>query len=265
MTPGSDVMTFADDGLRLRPGAVARLELHAPARRNAMSRAMWAGLAEACAAIRAMPGVRVVILTGAGGQFSAGADISEFAAVYATPQSTAAYQALMGDALDALAGLPMPVLAQIHGNCIGGGCALALAADLRFAASDAVLGITPARLGIAYPPQDTARLIAAVGAARAKDLLFSARLVDGQAAAAMGLVDECLPPDALTERVAAYAGDLAERSPLSQRAAKAIVNGLQAGQGMAALQPLFEAVFAGPDLAEGRAAFEAKRPPRFAP
>ena len=123
----------------------------------------------------------MVLLTGAtqaGGTFSAGADITEFKEVYATPETTNAYNGMVRLALSRLRDLDRPVIAVIAGACVGGGCGLALAADLRFAAPEARFGITAARLGIGYSPEDNAQLVEKIGPARAKDLLFSARLIE---------------------------------------------------------------------------------------
>ena len=253
--------SFADGALTLTRGRVARLTLDAPARRNAMNRAMWAAIPEVCAAVAADAGVRVLTLAGAGETFCAGADISEFSVVYAAPEVTAAYNATIRRAMAALRALPCPVIAVVRGACVGGGCGLALACDLRFAATDARFAIPPARLGIAYPPEDTWALVQAVGAARAKDMLISARMVDAEEALRIGLVDRlCADPEA---EAAAYAESVAGNAPASVRLAKAMVNGLTAPAVDPALQAAFEGIFAGPDFAEGRAAFVEKRKPRF--
>jgi enoyl-CoA hydratase len=257
--------SFADGALTLHGAPVARLVLNAPQRRNAMSQAMWAGLVQACDAVEANPAIRVLILTGAGDHFCAGADISEFEAVSRAATRTAAYNRLVRSGQARLRNVAVPVLAMIRGACVGGGCGLALSADLRFAAADARLGITPSRLGLAYSPEDTAQLIGQVGAARARDLLFSGRLVEGAEAKEIGLVDFLRPGDQLEAEVAAYAEELCQRSRASVLAAKRIINGLTdpdetRRQG---LQDAYEQTFAGPDFAEGRAAFLAKRPPMF--
>lgn len=257
--------TFADGALSLQIAPVARLVLNAPHRRNAMSRAMWAGLIAACDAAEANPDTRVLILTGAEGHFCAGADISEFEQVYEDPAQTAAYNALVRSAQARLRNATLPVLASIRGACVGGGCGLALSADLRFAANGVRLGITPSRLGLAYSPEDTAQLIEKVGVAPARDLLYSGRLVDGPEAYKIGLVDFLLPEDELEASVEVYAQELCQRSRTSILAAKRIINGLVALDQARAkdLHEIFEQTFKGADFAEGRAAFLEKRPPHF--
>jgi enoyl-CoA hydratase/carnithine racemase len=253
----------AQERIQFDPGRIARLTLHAPATRNAMTRSMWAALPGLIDRIAADPAIRVVILTGAGGAFCAGADIGEFADVYATSQSAEAYNTIVRAAIEALRTLPRPVLAQIEGPCVGGGVALALACDLRFADPGAVFAITPARLGIAYSPADTALVVAAVGAAGAKDLLFSGRRVDATEAHAMGLVDRISAQGGLEAAVSDYAEALAALSPASIAQAKATVNALAPSSADPALRAGFAALFSGPDFAEGRAACLDRRAPRF--
>jgi enoyl-CoA hydratase/carnithine racemase len=248
-------------------GALARLRFNAPARRNALNRATWRALPEACAAIAARAEALVVIVEGAGGHFSAGADIAEFDVVYRDAEATRDYVDAMQAALSALAALDRPTIAAIEGSAIGGGLAVALSCDLRFAADDAFLAAPPAKLGLVYGPVETSRLAALVGPARAKDLLFSGRRVAPAEALAIGLVDRVVPAAALGQSVAAYAADLAGLSQRSIRGAKRIVDGLAAGLplDLAALRAEVEDAALGEDFREGRAAFADKRPPRFGP
>lgn len=262
-------VSFADGGVLLHKGTIARIELNAPDRRNAMRRAMWEAMIEICDVIAADDQIRVVLLVAAQGEgkaaFCAGADISEFAEVYATEDTTRAYNALVRTAQARLRALPRPVIAVISGACVGGGCGLALAADLRFADTTVRMGITPTKLGLAYSPEDTMQLLEKVGPAKAKDLLFSARLMDGAEALDCGMVDRLLAPADLDAAVEDYAAALACLSAGSIRAAKAIINGLtDPGQpDMAALRAIFEASFASADFTEGRAAFLERRKPEF--
>lgn len=255
--------TYADGGLILSPATVATLTLNAPATKNAMTRAMWRDLPVVAARIAQDETIRALVVTGAGRAFSAGADIGEFAEVYADAASAAAYNAIVRAGVAALRDLPRPVLAQIDGACVGGGVALALACDLRFAAAEAFFAVPPARLGIAYSPGDTALLVEKVGPARAKDLLFSARRIDAAEALAMGLVDRVLAADDLSAAVADYAAGLSRLSPASIRQAKATVNALAPATSDPALAAALAALFTGPDFAEGRAAFLERRSPRF--
>ncbi|SEP57794.1 Enoyl-CoA hydratase/carnithine racemase [Streptomyces sp. yr375] len=232
--------------------AVATVVLHHPQKRNAMTAAMWAALPPLLDTLAADPGVRALVLTGAGGTFCAGADIS-------TLQGSAdEAQALAVGAEDALAAFPKPTLAMVRGHCVGGGTQLAAACDLRFAEADASFGVTPAKLGIVYPSSSTRRLVSLVGPATAKYLLFSGELIDAQRALRTGLVDEVLPADELEERVAEFTRVLVSRSQLTQAAAKEFADGRTDRDAHWTAQARGSA-----DTAEGVTAFLERREPRF--
>lgn len=258
---------FAGGQLRLvGSGPVATLELNQPEKHNAVSSAMWSALPEAVAAIAADEAIRVVLVRGAGGRaFSAGADISEFADVYSDAGRTEAYNAAVRAGQAALRHLQRPVIAVVDGICVGGGCGIALACDLRFASSAARFAITPARLGLAYSYADTAQLVEKVGPARAKDILFSGRMLPAGEALSIGLIDRVVAPEELEGVVRNYAEDLAALSQTSIRAAKAIVNMLvdQGAGTPAEAAGIADASFTGSDFQEGFQAFMEKRKPRF--
>jgi enoyl-CoA hydratase/carnithine racemase len=254
------------DGLRVFAGAdaVAVLLIDRPARRNALTGPMWTVLPDLLATLAADPAVRVLLVTGAGGTFSAGADIDELLDVYRDPDRADAYHATNVAAEEALARFPRPVIAAIRGTCVGGGCQLAAACDLRLAASGARLGITPAKLGVVYPAVPTARLVRLVGPARAKYLLFSAELVTAATALAFGLVDEVVDDAGLEARALELARLIAGRSPLTVGAAKDIVDAVAAGGDAAAVAAPWERRSRlAPDVTEGLSAFVERRPPRF--
>jgi enoyl-CoA hydratase/carnithine racemase len=232
--------------------SVATVVIAHPAKRNAMTAAMWRALPPLLDRLAADPGVRVLVLTGEGGTFCAGADISTLR------ESPEEAQGLAVAAEEALAAFPKPTLAAVRGHCVGGGAQLAAACDLRFADGGALFGVTPARLGIVYPASATRRLVALVGPATAKYLLFSGELIDAERALRTGLVDEVLPGGELDERVAAFARVLASRSQLTQAAAKEFANGRTDRDAHWAAQAR-----AGGDTAEGVAAFLERRQPRF--
>ncbi|WP_107645001.1 enoyl-CoA hydratase/isomerase family protein, partial [Streptomyces sp. Ru87] len=169
-------------------------------------------------------------------------------------------QSLAVAAEEALAAFPKPTLAVIRGYCVGGGCQLAAACDLRFAAEGSSFGITPARLGIVYPQGSTRRLTSLVGPATAKYLLFSAELIGAERALRTGLIDELLPGGELDGRVAEFARVLASRSLLTQRAAKEFADGTAAPDRAAHWA---EQARTGGDTAEGVTAFLERRAPRF--
>jgi enoyl-CoA hydratase/carnithine racemase len=246
-------------------GPVGRIRLDQPARRNAMSRAMWLGLAELCAEIEMRTNILIVLVEGAGGHFCAGADISEFNEVYRDAASTRDYGGAIQRALLALEALDRPTIAAMRGNCIGGGLAIALACDLRFCASDALLAITPAKLGLFYGHAETRRLVELVGPSRAKDLLFCGRRVECGEALAIGLVNRAIPAEALETAIQAYALELCQLSHQSIRGAKkgvgAIVSGLVTED--ASFRAMIEDAALGEDFLEGRTAFAEKRRPKF--
>ncbi|MGD6741979.1 enoyl-CoA hydratase/isomerase family protein [Streptomyces sp. BH106] len=229
---------------------VATVVIDHPAKRNAMTDAMWASLPPLLERLAADPEARVLVLTGAGDTFCAGADISTL--------GEGAAQGLAVAAEDALAAFPKPTLAVVRGYCVGGGSQLAAACDLRFAADGARFGVTPAKLGIVYPASSTRRLAALVGPATAKYLLFSGELIEAERALRTGLVDEVLPGDALDKRVAEFTRTLAARSQLTQAAAKEFVTGRTDRDAHWA-----EQARDGGESAEGVAAFLERRAPRF--
>ena len=256
---------IATEGLDLTvEGAVATLVLNRPARRNAVNRAMWQGLPGVLETARAAK-VKVLILTGAGEAFAAGADISEFEQVYATRQTARAYFGEIAAGLTALAEFEPPTIARIDGPCVGGGLGLALCCDLRIASDRARLGITPAKLGLMYALADTKRLVDVVGPSRAKDILYTGRILEAAEALTFGLVDAVVPADQLDNAVSDKAATIAAASQWSGRKTKAVVARILAGQvDDDALTGawMLDAV-EGEDFVEGRDAFLAKRTPTF--
>ncbi len=241
---------------------LARIVLDRPERRNAMSAAMWRGLAEVCAEIEARADVDAVIVEGAGGHFCSGADIDEFDEAFADMESARAYLGAIERGLEALHRLDRPSLAKLEGYAVGGGLAVALACDLRFAAEDAHLAVPPAKLGLLYGPVETQLLVETIGPAAAKDLLFSARRVETEEALRLGLISRRLPAADLAGAVEAQARQWATLSRTSIRGAKQAVRAALAGD-EAELRGLVEAATMGEDFREGRAAFKAKRAPQF--
>ncbi|MFJ8792599.1 enoyl-CoA hydratase/isomerase family protein [Streptomyces sp. NPDC102462] len=232
--------------------SVATVVVHHPAKRNAMTGAMWRSLPPLLDALATDPGVRALVLTGEGGTFCAGADIST---LREAPDEA---QRLAVAAEEALAAFPKPTLAAVRGHCVGGGAQLAAACDLRFAEAGALFGVTPAKLGIVYPASATRRLVSLVGPATAKYLLFSGELIDTERALRTGLVDEVLPEGELDKRVAEFGRILTARSQLTQAAAKEFADGRTDRDGHWAGQARGSG-----DTAEGVAAFLERRAPRF--
>jgi enoyl-CoA hydratase/carnithine racemase len=155
----------------------------------------------------------------------------------------------------------VPTVAVVHGSCVGGGCQLAVACDLRLAADTARFGLTPAKLGVLYPAEPTIRLARLVGPARAKYLLYTADLVDAARAYEFGLVDEVLPGAELDARALALAATIAGRSPQSVGAVKAVLDADAGGRDTAMALAGWQ--HRADDVREGIEAFRAGRPPRF--
>ena len=242
---------------------LARLRLDRPERRNAITLAMWSALPDLCAEVERREDARVLIVEGVGGHFCAGADISEFDAVFRDAEASRKYLGAIEIGLAALIALDRPAIAALEGAAIGGGLALALCCDLRFCAEDAHLAIPPAKLGLLYGPVETRRLVELVGPARAKDLLFSGRRVETAEALAIGLVDRRIPATELVAAVEGYAREIAALSRTSVRGVKLVIEALAGGDDTPA-RGLVEAAALGEDFREGRAAFAGKRNPRFA-
>ena len=254
----------ADDGIALaREDGVAIVTLDRPARRNAVTLAMWRKLGALFHGFAKERSVRAVILTGAGGHFSAGADIGEFATLRHTVALGIAYEDAVEACETAIAELAKPTIAAVAGYCVGGGCGLALACDFRIAARDARFAITPAKLGIVYGLRETRYLYRAVGLAHAKRILFTAEQLDAGEALRIGLVERVVEGAPL-EAARALAAQLAALAPRSIAGAKHILNALAEGRAEPAEAARLTAeALASADYREGVAAFGAKRRPRF--
>jgi enoyl-CoA hydratase/carnithine racemase len=242
-------------------GPVATVTITNPAKRNAMTPAMWQALPPILDRLADDSTVRVVVLTGAGDTFCAGADIGSLREMRGDSRD------LASQAEDALATFGKPTIAAIRGDCVGGGVQLAAACDLRIAHTTARFGVTPARLGIVYPAGALARLMRLIGPAHVKTLLYTARLVDAATAYRWGLIEAPLPDEEFDEHVAALATTLSTRSQLTLQATKDLLDVLTAdGLDAAMLRQRFwrdEASHSG-EAAEGIAAFLERRPPAFA-
>mgnify|MGYP001585851135 CR=1 FL=1 len=258
--------TFADGAITLNiADDVATLTLNRPEKRNALTQAMWKALPEAAAVVEQDAAAKVLVLTGAGGHFAAGADISEFEVVYATRDSAAAYAVEIAAGMEAIAHLTKPTIAAIPGACVGGGLGLALCCDLRLAADHAKLGITPGKLGLMYSLGDTRRLVEAVGPSAAKDILFTGRILTANEALSIRLIDAAVSADTFATTVAEKAAAIAAASQWSARRTKAVVRLILDGQTQDddTTRGWFLDGLEGDDFREGRDAFLQKRTPAF--
>ena len=243
-------------------GAVGTITLDRPSKRNAVTYAMWTELGAASKQLAHDDAVHVVVVRGAGEHFCAGADIAEL--LIARPEGELSFMEANSAAEHALATLPKPVIAVVQGDCIGGGCAVAIDCDLRLATYGSRFGITPARLGVVYPPASLQRAVRLLGPA-AKRLLFTGELIDAGEAHRIGLVDELLAADLLEARLAELCTALTGLSLLTQAATKEMIASIsERGVVSADVADAWarEAISSG-ELTEGVAAFTERRPANF--
>ena len=240
---------------------VATVTLNRPAVRNAVTLSMWKGVARIFAELGAKRDVRAIIFTGAGGNFSVGADVSEFSAVRSNAQDSADYEIAVDASSEAIASVPQPVIAAINGYCLGGGCHLSMACDFRFASSTAEIGIPSANLSIVYGVQSTKRLLGLVGLTAAKRILYTAERLGASEALGIGLVDRVNDDSGAEAR--RFAAQIAEKAPLSIAGAKYILNQASMGESGALAQTMIDRASDSEDYREARLAFAEKRRPAF--
>ena len=253
--------------LAIRDDQIGIVEICRPEKRNALSLAMWQQLADAFAFIANAQNIACVVLTGHGGQFCSGADISEFETTRFDSRSAVFYEAENERATIAVRECPKPVIAAMSGAAVGGGLGLALACDFRVADASLKTGIPAARLGIIYSIFDCTLIAARIGSTRAKEVLFSGRLFDLTDAIRLGLVDHlATAPQTALDVAIAVATMFTVSSPLTIRGHKAILNAIESGT-LDSQRTLIEATIAqafdSEDYREGRAAFAEHRSPKF--
>jgi enoyl-CoA hydratase/carnithine racemase len=262
---GQVVSTAQDILVSVEQNGLATVTLNRPGKRNAVSLAMWRRLGELFSELGGRADVRVVILAGAGGHFCAGADISEFSTVRADAKSGHAYEAANEATAIALRDCSKPTIAAVSGYGLGGGCALALACDLRVGDATTRMGIPAARLGVVYGELDCALLYRQIGLANAKRVLYSGRAFDVRDCAAMGLIDEVAGDTALAG-ARALALEIAGNAPLSLAGSKLLLDALATGTveaRQAEILAIIEGAMNSADYREGARAFLEKRNPIF--
>ena len=245
--------------------SVARLTISNPGKRGALDHAILDAFATT------LPGLdaRSVIVTGEGSIFSAGYDIGDLHTDLLAAEAERLVAHPFAAALDALEAYPYPTLAALNGHAIGGGLELALACDLRIAASIATFSMPPARLGLVYSHTGLRKFIEIVGAARTRELFLLGRRVDAPVAREWGLVNAVTDRVDLAEGALALATELAARAPLAQRGNKRVIRAVLESQGRLEsdvereLIDLRRACFASEDFREGVRAFAEKREPKW--
>ena len=254
----------SDGAVRLDiSGAVASVVFDRPHAHNAFTWTMYEQLGAICARLASASEVRVVTLRGAGGKaFVAGTYIAQFAA-FAGAEDGVAYEQRIDAGVDALERLPMPVVAICEGWVVGGGLALAAAADLRIATPDARFGVPIARtLGNCLSSANTARVVAGFGPGLAKRMLLLAELIDADEAKAAGFVTQVVAREDLDAAAATLCERLAGHAPLTLHAAKEAMRRLRDAVDVDTTD-LVRRCYGSADFREGVAAFVAKRPPTW--
>lgn len=244
---------------------IARLTIDRPDKRNALNQTMWRDLATIVGETAAEPKVRVIVLSGSGADFSAGADISEFDTVRRDAETARAYEAANSAAFAAIRDAAVPTIAAIRGVCFGGGFGIAAACDLRLAAGDARFSVPAARLGLAYPHDAMADIVHACGPQFARYLTFSGAVISAPEALRIGFLAETCASQELEARTSDIARRIAGAAPLSVRASKVAIRAVLSGRedDIASAHALGAATFDSADYEEGRNAFRERRDPVF--
>lgn len=247
---------------------VSTLTLNNPAKHNAVNFEMWQALPDLLQRVAADQATRVLVLTGAGERaFCSGNDVSEFDKVRSTPAQIEHYNGLQRTVCEGLARLPKPAIAMIDGYCFGAGLEFALLCDFRYCTPASRFAVPAVKLGLPYRYEDIVKLLDVIGPSRTREMVLGGRQIGGERAAEIGLVHHLAPSrERLIHEVAELAGELATAAPLSLAAAKVTINEAlrrDAAADLALCQKLADEVYASQDYIEGRAAFAARRKPRF--
>ena len=237
-------------------GHRATITLRRPRHHNRLEPPDLAALMQILERLRALPALRVAVLTATGRSFSSGFHIGSFGAATEAPPLDAV--------VDALETLPVPVICALNGSVYGGATDLALACDFRIGTEGMQLVMPAARLGLHYYPSGLRRFVSRLGLNTAKKLFLAAEPLDTAALLACGYLDEAVPPEALAARTDALAAQIAGHAPLAVRGMKAALNDIARGAADdAAIGARAEALAGSADFAEGRRAWSEKRAPLF--
>lgn len=262
--PADDIVDFVG---RQRVGRVAVVTLSRPEQHNVLSLASWQRVADVAAQFARDSSCHAVVLRGSGDRaFGAGADIKEFPHTRMSPAAAVHYNEAVARGLQAVADIPVPVVAMIQGLAVGGGLELSAACDVRIAADDARFGLPIGRLGVTLGYTEAAALVKLIGPSELKYLLLSGELIAADEALRIGLVQRVVPRDALIATTVALVGNVLTSSMPTLRAGKLVADmatrSISAADTEALARYTVE-VYGGADLAEGVAAFAERRAPRF--
>ena len=245
---------------------LAWLVIDRPGHHNALTQEMWWKIPALVKQVEDDRDIKVLIVRGAGGvAFRTGADIAEFDEVHRDKKQRDRNREALSTAMRALYTTHKPAIALIQGLCIGGGCGIALACDMRFATTGSRFGITPARMGLAQSLEEVKNLVDIVGPSMAKNLLFTARQMRAEEALRSGLIDEILPHEEIEDRVKDFAASICRNSQYSVRAMKRIISLVQEGytSEIGESWRLVLDAYDGEDYREGLDAFAEHREPKF--
>jgi enoyl-CoA hydratase len=244
---------------------VAYLTFNRPDAKNALTWAMYDALADACDKVEADTEIRVFVLRANGDAFAAGTDIRQFTE-FSSAEDGIAYEQRLDAVIDRLEAVAVPTIAQVHGVAAGGGCAIALACDLRVCTPSAQFGMPIARtLGNCLSAANYGRLVDLIGPARTKDVIFTARFLEASEAEALGLVTRIADHAVIDDVVRDLAATIAAHAPLTLRATKEALRRIAVSKRLdpSDLDDLIGQCYASEDFREGVSAFLGKRPPRF--
>ena len=259
---------MTDKLLLEKDGPIGWIVFNQPEKRNAVSQEMWEAMPGYVEDLAGDDAIRVVILRGAGdAAFVSGADISQFKDRRRNMADEEEYRKISARGGEALGHLTKPLLAMIHGYCVGGGLSIAIGCDLRICSDDARFGVPAARLGLGYHYSGMEKLMRLVGPAYTKEIFFTARTdFSAQDAWRMGLVNQVVPKADLERFTRDYAQTISRNAPLTIRSAKASVDQLVKApeqRDLALLDKLIADCFNSQDYQEGVKAFSEKRRPQF--
>ncbi|MBM3945314.1 MAG: hypothetical protein FJ317_07505 [SAR202 cluster bacterium] len=259
---------MADDILLEKKDGVATVTLNRPTQRNAISYHGWLDLQRIFIDLEHDAGVKVAVLTGAGdAAFSSGADIKDFDLYRNSAAKARIYADAFEGAMNALEALSKPSICLIKGFCVGGGCELTLAADIRIAADNSKFGIPVAKLGILIGYGEMRRLVNLIGPGNAAYILYTGRMYDAADALRVGLINQAVPLAEIDAHVYKLANEMTKLAPLTQSRHKRIMQTVLANPGLKGLTPEEQALplsnFDSEDFHEGRRAFIERRTPEF--